>query len=81
MGRIARLRLTYLKSLGPKQKLDDQGPSRSRGAVSLHTGEDASRQMEKQGTKRKRSRLPELEKLIMEKDEGMNVAKDIRATD
>lgn len=72
MGKTARLRLTYRKGPEPKQKLDDQGPRLSPEAVSLPAGDDASKQIEKQGTKRKRSRMSEPKKLAMDEDEGMN---------
>lgn len=76
MGKATRLHLIYRKGLGPKKKLEDEVLPLSPGAVSLYAGEDSSKQIEKQGTKRKRSRLSELEKLMTDQDEGKNVVKD-----
>lgn len=76
-----RLRSTYRKRSGPKQKLDDQSLPVSQDVTSQHTEENASHQIEEQDKKRKRSRLTELEQLNMDKDEGTSEEQAKRSMD
>lgn len=81
MGKTMRLRSTYRKRSGPKQKLDDQSLPVSPDVTSQHAEENASHQIEEQDNKRKRSRLTELEQLNMDKDEGTSEVQAKRSMD